>query len=381
MLYLRDLAVLIAACAGLGCSSEVDSDTPTDTTQPPDPPAVVSAVFHSPETACSDPAVILCEDFETDRQSIWSDYEDNGFVVTANAALSGTSSMEQEYQLGQVSAGWLAWFFGDHPMGGTRTGEHFEEIFFRWYHKFQAGWPQYPPKMARVRSHYIGCDWCFAWAEHFWVHPDGRALSDPMSNIAAPNGTTLASSERWLGATDVDLSFADRGDSWVALEMRIKLNTPGQNDGRLTYWANGEIVLDRQNENLRGAYDGTTINVAMIDTYWNEGAPVAGLRRWYDNVVLATEAIGCAVPTIQKSTLVGQVAWEVEVAVDSPTHPVVWSSGTKAGDASEVQLSDDAGTFASGRSSCVLPDAGLVVRARHRNSIGWSEWTEWASLF
>jgi len=383
VIYLRDLAVLLAALGGLGCTSgEIDNDAPTDTTQRPDPPASVRAVFRSPEPVCEDPAVILCEDFETDSQSSWSDYDDNGFVVTSRAAVSGTKSMEQLYQLGQVSAGWLAWFFGDHPLGGTRAGEHFDEIYFRWYHKFQAGWPaQYPPKMARVRSHYVDCAWCFAWAEHFWVRSDGRAHSDPMSNIAAPAGTTIASSERWLGSTDLGLDFSDQGDRWVALEMRIRLNTPGQNDGRLTYWANSELLLDRQNVNLRGAYDGTTINVAMIDTYWNEGAPVAGLRRWYDNVVLATALVGCAVPTIEKSALAGQVAWEVEVALGLPDHPPVWSSGTLQGNASEIELSDDTGTFAPGRSSCVLPDAGLVVRARHQNSKGWSEWTGWTDLF
>ncbi len=381
-MYLRELAMLLAAWGGLSCASEgIDDETPTDTSQLPDPPAIVHAVFHSPESVCSNPAVILCEDFETDRQSNWSDYDDNGFVVTSNAAVSGSRSMEQEYQQGQVSAGWLAWFFGDHPLGGTRAGEHFEEIYFRWYHKFQAGWPAYPPKMARVRSHYVDCDWCFAWAEHFWVRADGRAHSDPMSNIAAPAGTTIASAERWLGSTDIGLDFSDRGDRWVALEMRVRLNTPGENDGRLTYWADGELMLDRQNVNLRGAYDATTINVAMIDTYWNDGAPVAGLRRWYDNVVLATEPIGCAVPTIQKSTLAGQVAWEVEVALDLPDHPTVWTSATLQGDGNEIELSAASGTFAAGRSSCVLPDAGLVVRARHQNSNGWSQWTDWAELF
>jgi hypothetical protein len=382
-MYLRELAMLLAAWAGLSCASEgVDDETPTDTSQLPDPPAIVHAVFGSPESVCSNPSVILCEDFETDQQSNWSDYDDNGFVVTSNAAVSGTRSMEQEYQQGQVSAGWLAWFFGDHPLGGTRSGEHFEEIYFRWYHKFQTGWPaQYPPKMARVRSHYVDCDWCFAWAEHFWVHADGRALSDPMSNIAAPAGTTIASSERWLGSTDIGLDFSDRGDRWVALEMRVRLNTPSENDGRLTYWADGELMLDRQNVNLRGAYDATTINVVMIDTYWNDGAPAPGLRRWYDNVVLATEPIGCAVPTIQKSTLAGQVAWEVEVALDLPDHPTVWTSPTLQGDGNEIELSAASGTFAPGRSSCVLPNAGLVVRARHQNSNGWSQWTDWADLF
>jgi hypothetical protein len=75
------------------------------------------------------------------------------------------------------------------------------------------------------------------------------------------------------------------------------------------------------------------------------------------------------------------VAWEVEVALDLPDHPTVWTSPTLQGDGNEIELSAASGTFAPGRSSCVLPNAGLVVRARHQNSNGWSQWTDWADLF
>ncbi len=382
-MYFREVATILTALAGAGCTpADGGEDLPTDTTQQPDPPASLTAHVRSPEAICSDPAVILCEDFETDNQSIWSDYEDNGFVVMTDEALSGSSSMRQYYQLGQVDAGWLAWFFGDHPLGGARAGERFEEIYFRWYHKYQDGWPlgRYPEKMARVRSHYVDCGWCFAWMEHFWVHEDGTALSDPVSNIAAPNGTVF-SSERWLGTVDMNLNVADRGDDWVSLEMRISLNTPGQNDGRITFWADGLEVLDRRALNLRGAYDQTTINVAMIDTYWNESSPAEGLRRWYDNVVVSTEPIGCAIPTVQKSSQAGQTAWEVEVAEDTPNHTVVWNSGAMMNADNEVDLSQATGTFVEGRVPCVGPNDGLVMRARHQTAGGWSEWTEWVGLF
>jgi hypothetical protein len=383
VVYLKDVTTMLIALAGLACTpTEGDQDLPTDTSQAPSPPTSLSAYVASPEAACVEPAVILCEDFETDNQSSWSDYEDNGFVVMTDEALSGSRSMRQYYQLGQVDAGWLAWFFGDHPLGGTRSGESFEEIYFRWYHKYQDGWPpnEYPEKMARVRSHYVDCAWCFAWAEHFWVHADGTALSDPVSNIPEPSGTVLAA-ERWLGTVDMNLNFPGRGAKWMSLEMRVKLNTPGQSDGRITFWADDQVVLDRQNLNLRGAYDQTTINVAMIDTYWNESSPVEGLRRWYDNVVLSTQPIGCAVPTIQKSALTGQTAWEVEVAEDTADYALVWSSGAMVNADNEVDMSPDVGTFAAGHLPCDGPDDGFVVRARHQTAAGWSDWTEWVSLF
>ncbi|KPJ89011.1 MAG: hypothetical protein AMS18_12855, partial [Gemmatimonas sp. SG8_17] len=124
----------------------------------------------------------------------------------------------------------------------------------------------------------------------------------------------------------------------MALEMRIKLNSPGQDDGRITFWANGQVVLDRSGLNLRGAYTGTSVNVAMIDTYWNGGAPVGGLKRWYDNVVVATEPIGCVTFSVEKSALAGQTSWQLVVARDDSNRTPVWDSGTIPGDGTSVDL-------------------------------------------
>jgi len=345
-------------------------------------PALSRPIIRSPEPACSRSSTIICEDFETDDRSDWSDYDDDGFAVVAGEALGGQRSMQQEYALGQESAGWLAWFFGDHPLGGVRSGESFAEVYVRWYHKFQPAWPtEYPPKMARMRSHYIDCGWCFAWMEHFWIRSNGTAISDPVSNIAAPNGTQYSDTERWLGSLAAALSFDSLDGRWVALEMRIKLNSPGQDDGRITFWANERVVLDRSDLNLTGAYTATSVNVAMIDTYWNGGAPVGGLRRWYDNVVVATEPIGCATFTVEKSALAGQTSWQLMIALDDSNRSTVWDSGTIPGDGTSIDISQSSGTFAAGMIPCIDPGTAYVFRARQATQAGWSEWSEWAPMF
>ena len=345
-------------------------------------PTLMTAVLRSPEPACLRASTIVCEDFETEDRSNWSDYEPNNFSVASDDAFGGTRSMRQLYNLGQVDAGWLAWFFGDHPLGGVRSGERFEEVHLRWYHKFQTGWPaSYPPKMARMRSHYISCQWCFAWAEHFWLLSDGTAVSDPFSHIAAPGGTEYTATARWPGETPMALNFDGRDGEWVALEMRIALNGPGQDDGRITYWANGDVVLDRTGLNLRGAYTATTINVAMIDTYWNGGSPAAGLKRWYDNVVVATEPIGCASFTVAKSPLADQAAWHLQVALDTQARPLVWDSGIITGAGTEVAVGEETGTFQPGAPTCVLPSGSYIVRARQERGGEWSPWSDWAPMF
>lgn len=386
--------LLCLACTGQGSVSTPDAvpHGSSDTDNPTDgggsgndaalsPPVLSAAALNSPEAVCSRASTILCEDFESDEREHWSDYGNNNFVVAADEGMAG-SGLRQRYELGQVDAGYLGFFFGDHPRGAdARAGERFDEVYLRWYHRFAPGWPaSYPPKMARVRSHYVSCDWCFAWAEHFWITEGGVAHSDPVSQIPYPDGGSYVDSARWLGIEESALDFSRRDGEWVALEMRVRLNTPGQDDGRVTFWADDELVLDRSGLNVRGSYEGTGINVAMIDTYWNGGSPEDSLERWYDNVVVATERIGCARFSVSKEALAGQRAWSVEVARAGSTEPV-WSSGEVEDASTRLEISDTTGTFAAGVPTCLTPGADYVVRARHARGSEWSAWSEWRPLF
>jgi hypothetical protein len=42
-----------------------------------------------------------------------------------------------------------------------------------------------------------------------------------------------------------------------------------------------------------GSYRDYGINVVSIENYWNDGAPQAQ-ERYFDNVVVSTQRIGCA---------------------------------------------------------------------------------------
>lgn len=389
------LALFALLAASLGIMLYLDaSQTALDLARESDrdeqeavvPPTLKTAVLRSPEAVCSLPSTILCEDFESSGQSDWSDYKDNGFNVQEDAAFGGSRSLRQIYDAGQVNAGWLAWFFGDHPQGGVREGESFEEVYFRFYHRFEEGWPaSYPPKLARVRSHYVDGGWRFAWAEHLWIDPNkpgGVAISAPVSSIPAPAGQEYSEDRRWLGTMPLRFRFTEADGEWVALEARIWLNTPGRADGRITYWVNGEVALDRRRGvNLRGAYTETTINVAMLDTYWNGGAPRGGLRRWYDNIVVATEPIGCASFSVEKEPLEDQSAWQLQVAETGAEDSPIWDSGTIESDANVIEISQVDGSFTSGVVPCVTPSDRYGMRARQAQAGEWSSWSEWRPLF
>ena len=383
------LATLLIFALTMGANCLDEATAPQEEESPdqaPSPPTLATAVLKSPEPVCSRASTIVCEDFEASGQSDWSDYKDNNFNVQTDETFGGERSLRQRYDLGQVGAGWLAWFFGDHPNGGVRGDERFEEIYFRFYHKFQAGWPEsYPPKVARIRSHFIDGGWRFAWAEHLWIsrsRPQGTAASDPMSRLAAPDGTEYLSDEerRWLGNKPLDLRFAERDGEWVSIEMRVKLNTPGQDDGEITYWADGEMALHREGLNVRGGYTATTINVAMLDTYWNGGAVEEGLKRWYDNVVVATEPIGCAGFSVSKTALEGQSAWQLQIAAAPDEGALVWDSGTIEGGGTSIDVMEWTGTF-TGAKRCLYPSETYSMRARQAVGDSWSAWSDWRAMF
>lgn len=353
-----------------------------------EPPELLPAVIRSPEPVCQRPSTILCEDFENPRsKDSWSDYEENGLYVQDDFAFGGKRSLSQRYARGQVVAGWLGWHFGDHPEGGVRSGEKFEDVYFRFYHRFKKGWPdRFPPRVAAIRSRYVDGGLRFAWQEQLQISarlPGGTAASRPISGLAAPDGKIYLGDGklRWLDKKPLDLQFAELDGEWVLIELRIKLNTPGQNDGRITYWVNEEVVLDREGENLRGAYTATTINSVLLEGYWNSGAPVDDLERWYDNVVVATEPVGCAVFTVKKKKLDDQSGWQVQVATDEIEAAVVWDSGEMAGSGVAVDISEAGGTFAEGADRCLLRSTPYVMRARHAVGETWSDWSEWMPLF
>jgi hypothetical protein len=82
---------------------------------------------------------------------------------------------------------------------------------------------------------------------------------------------------------------------WYCHEMMVKANTPGQRDGQITLWLDGEIIADFTNLRLRDVAS-LTINEFSIGLHFqaNTSGPT---RKWYDNVVAATAYIGPMIKT------------------------------------------------------------------------------------
>lgn len=224
--------------------------------------------------------VIWSDDFEgyNDLSSKYQDVSTNGFSINSKDPCHGESSLEQRYEQGQVNAGWISIIDDENELP--------EHLFMRWYHKFEAGFQEFPPKMARIRNRHHYGDWASEFSVHFWIE-NNVIVADILSIHSSQ-----ANSTNWLPITKSEFSFADPQNVgvWICFEMEVKLNTPGMTDGECRFWANDEIIIEKTGLDIRGSSN-KSFNEAMLDCYWNGGSPVEQCR-YYDDFVISTEKIG-----------------------------------------------------------------------------------------
>jgi hypothetical protein len=114
------------------------------------------------------------------------------------------------------------------------------------------------------------------WGDHFF--PTGTVL--PFSSVPFTFGPEFVARPE----------FSPLLERWYCYEMMVKANTPGQRDGRVAFWVDGQLIADFPNLRLR---DTTAL---MIDRFtldlhvFKNSHAVA--QKWYDNVVAATSYIG-----------------------------------------------------------------------------------------
>jgi hypothetical protein len=77
---------------------------------------------------------------------------------------------------------------------------------------------------------------------------------------------------------------------WYCYEYMVKANTPGQKDGRITFWLDGNLAGDFPNLRLR---DLASLKMDRLQLSFHvHDNPNGETKRWFDNVVAATSYIG-----------------------------------------------------------------------------------------
>lgn len=86
-------------------------------------------------------------------------------------------------------------------------------------------------------------------------------------------------------------NFIPQLGKWYCYELMLKANTPGQRDGRIAFWIDGNLMADFQNVRLR---DVSTLKIDQIQLqlHAQAGGSSQPNKKWYDNLVVAKSYIG-----------------------------------------------------------------------------------------
>jgi len=124
-----------------------------------------------------------------------------------------------------------------------------------------------------------------SYGDHWF--PDGTVI--PFSNTPGNFGSNFISRP----------NFTPELNRWYSYELMVKANTPGQRDGRVAVWIDGNLIADWQNVRLRDV-SSLKISQVELDHYIKSNSSSTDFLKWYDNVVIATSYIG----PVSGSTLV-----------------------------------------------------------------------------
>lgn len=112
-----------------------------------------------------------------------------------------------------------------------------------------------------------------------------------------PDGTVLPNSSEpgeWGADFVPRADVVPALDRWYHHELMVHANTPGQRDGRITCWMDGQVIADFTGLRLRDVAELTISRFGL--SLHAGGNPSGETRKWYDNVVAATAYVGPMVP-------------------------------------------------------------------------------------
>ncbi len=318
ILSLACLAAL-AACSDNNMLTGSFYDPFTETLSAVDSSGASRSRDSMPATAvseCASPRAgwIWCDDFEQDRMSRYFEYHDAGgrFVRKGGSGLKGSTGMRTRWNRGDREAGFLHLAFGKTPQAQFRPVDDgakvYREVYWRMYLKHQDGWVGGgADKLSRAINLASSNSYAEAVFAHVWSGNSGSATSnylriDPASGRDESGNLRTTSyndfpNMRWLGAATGRTPIFDAAHvgKWYCVEAHVRLNSAGASDGFFELWVDGVAEAQRSGLNFVGsaAYG---INAVYFENFWNgvNGAgAVADQERYFDNIVVSTQRIGC----------------------------------------------------------------------------------------
>jgi hypothetical protein len=179
-----------------------------------------------------------------------------------------------------------------------------EEAYFRYYLRLGDDWnPEHEGgKMPGFAGTYGRAGWgpratngLNGWSARgnfFAVDPDSAKVSQlrGLGSYVYTATTTQVDGEVWgwnLGPTGLVPK-----NRWVSIEQRVKLNTPGQDNGVLQVWVDGQPAFSRTDIRWGDTAALKIESVWMNVFYGGTGVPTHDMTLYIDNLVIARHYIG-----------------------------------------------------------------------------------------
>ena len=270
-----------ATCVSLGYSSGTLACAPGclsyDTT------ACVTITSDGPGGAldCEDD-YLFCDDFEGGSLAYWSDDQnlDQGRLAISTGAAAGQYSATQQHVTGG-NGGWLTRFFGDHPLdgpgsqlGGDLSGIPKSSPFW-----LSVAFDQYTLFVVASFE-----NWAAQYAQPLNWSPHDLIVEIDQSGFPTMTLHRKVGSEIWLGLDqNVGAPLQLQTGQWHSLQVRLRLNSPGQANGVAEMWINGQKKASYTNVNFRSNYTQRGWNHLMVSPYPSPSSP-ASQQQWWDDI-------------------------------------------------------------------------------------------------
>jgi hypothetical protein len=298
------------------------ADTANVSISAPPPTGADNKYFNSAEAGCgTDPNVLLCDDFEDgDWYSMHCDLAGNagrtdpaaradgwcGSIYALPITPSGAADCTGVIgAIGRCAA--TSGSLGGGAAGGRNMAEHalandqeVQEVYIRWYYRPSVGFSWSSQKVLRInRCCNTGGIY---WAGFGYNIGRGSASTSPPSIGVTNNRLDIDPAPPNTSIWNLNVSdYRPTGGRWSYYELHFKLNTPGQANGVLEFWANdcgpnaagcaGTPTLRARHTNVD--WGKTSSNGGIGSLWWENWAnPTAVGTEWYDQIKVSKAPIG-----------------------------------------------------------------------------------------
>jgi hypothetical protein len=201
---------------------------------------------------------------------------------------------------GLMFGGWVTLRFGDGPDGPgvDSPDQSFDEIWVRYFLRTGEDWPGYAVGDIGEVIAMNGPDW--AIATEVAIRGDASQRLHPLGWTCIFDGVLACNGRNdWSGG--LQLIWEQQGQSvlfdaahagqWQCVEAHVRLDAPGAADGRAQVWVDGVEEITVEGVGFRGTWTDYGINALRFTNYATP--PSRPLDFWVDDVVAATERVGC----------------------------------------------------------------------------------------